>query len=429
MQHGHGAPESCGEPRRDLRRECDLGNEYDRAATELERALDQAQIDLGLARARHAVDEDISPAALQHLDARRDGRLLGRGELDADVRPGRGRHGLEGHQAAVPHPPNGLPGRPGRRDQVGQRHRRKPGMRQDLGLARGRSLAAQHAHPGVRRAGLGGGRGHQRERPGEGRGVRCGDPLGELELAAAGASVVVGYRSGKDEADAVADEAGGRAVQADVSNAEEAAKLVEDAGELDVLVNNAGLTRDGLLARMSDEDWRDVIETNLSSVFYTCRAARQADDEAARRRDRQRLQRRRLTRQSGADELRRVEGGDHRLHEVARAASSAAAASAQTSSRPGYITTRLTDEISEEMRALMLQNTPRPARRAGERGRGSTLPLLRRGCIHHGGGAARRRRAGNVSSNGSLNGRRRVVITGSAWSRRSETMPSRPGKR
>jgi 3-oxoacyl-[acyl-carrier protein] reductase len=41
---------------------------------------------------------------------------------------------------------------------------------------------------------------------------------------------------------------------------------------VDVLVNNAGLTRDGLLARMSDDDWRTVIETNLSSVFYTCRA-------------------------------------------------------------------------------------------------------------------------------------------------------------
>ncbi len=39
-----------------------------------------------------------------------------------------------------------------------------------------------------------------------------------------------------------------------------------------MLVNNAGLTRDGLLARMSDDDWRTVIETNLSSVFYTCRA-------------------------------------------------------------------------------------------------------------------------------------------------------------
>ena len=92
------------------------------------------------------------------------------------------------------------------------------------------------------------------------------------ELAAAGAAVVIGYRSGKDEADSLAAELGGRAVQADVSNAEEAQRLVAEAGDLDILVNNAGLTRDGLLARMSDDDWRTVIDTNLSSVFYTCRA-------------------------------------------------------------------------------------------------------------------------------------------------------------
>jgi 3-oxoacyl-[acyl-carrier protein] reductase len=92
------------------------------------------------------------------------------------------------------------------------------------------------------------------------------------ELARAGASVVIGYRSGTDEARALAEEIGGRAVQADVSNPEDAARLVEEAGDLDILVNNAGLTRDGLLARMSDDDWRTVIDTNLSSVFYTCRA-------------------------------------------------------------------------------------------------------------------------------------------------------------
>ena len=92
------------------------------------------------------------------------------------------------------------------------------------------------------------------------------------ELAAAGASVVVGYRSGQEEAEAIAGEIGGRAVQADVSNAEDAKRLVEEAGDLDILVNNAGTTRDGVLARMTDDDWRAVIETNLSSVFYTCRA-------------------------------------------------------------------------------------------------------------------------------------------------------------
>jgi 3-oxoacyl-[acyl-carrier protein] reductase len=94
-----------------------------------------------------------------------------------------------------------------------------------------------------------------------------------LELARGGANVVLGYNSGADDAEEVAKEAGGRAVQADVSDPEQAKRLVEEAGELDILVNNAGLTRDGLLARMPDADWRDVIETNLSSVFYTCRAA------------------------------------------------------------------------------------------------------------------------------------------------------------
>ena len=76
------------------------------------------------------------------------------------------------------------------------------------------------------------------------------------ELARAGASVVVGYRSGKDEAEELAASIGGRAIQADVSSADEAKRLVDEAGDVEVLVNNAGLTRDGLLARMSDDDWR-----------------------------------------------------------------------------------------------------------------------------------------------------------------------------
>ena len=93
------------------------------------------------------------------------------------------------------------------------------------------------------------------------------------ELARAGAEVVVGYRSGKDEAEALASSIRGRAVQADVSSPDDAKRRVDEAGDLDALVNNAGLTRDGVLARMPDDDWRVVIETNLSSVFYTCRAA------------------------------------------------------------------------------------------------------------------------------------------------------------
>jgi len=178
-----------------------------------------------------------------------------------------------------------------------------------------------------------------------------------LELARAGASVVVGYRSGKDEAEAVAEDAGGRAVQADVSDADEAARLVADAGEPDVLVNNAGLTRDGLLPRMPDEDWRDVIETNLSSVFYTCRAA----------------VRPMMKRRAGAIvNISSVVGLHGNPGQTNYAASKAGiigltkALARELGSRsvranviaPGYITSRLTDEISEEMRSLMLQNTP-----------------------------------------------------------------------
>ena len=70
------------------------------------------------------------------------------------------------------------------------------------------------------------------------------------ELGRAGADVVVGYRTGREEAEAVAAEVGGRAVEADV-RPRIGPGLVESAGELDVLVNNAGLTRDGLLVRMT----------------------------------------------------------------------------------------------------------------------------------------------------------------------------------
>jgi 3-oxoacyl-[acyl-carrier protein] reductase len=178
-----------------------------------------------------------------------------------------------------------------------------------------------------------------------------------LELAAAGASVVVGYRSGKDEAEAVAKEAGGRAIAADVSDAEAAAKLVEDAGELDVLVNNAGLTRDGLIARMPDADWRDVLETNLSSVFYTCRAVARS------------MMKRRsgsIVNISSVVGLRGNPGQTNYSASKAGIIGLTKALARELGSRgvranviaPGYIHSRLTDEISEDMRALMLENTP-----------------------------------------------------------------------
>ena len=181
VQDGHGRPEPGGEPGRDLRRERDLGDEHDRAAAELERVLDQPQVDLGLARARDAVDEHVAAARLQELAAGRDGRLLRGGQLHPDVRAGRGRHGLERHQAPLVHPPDGGPRRPGGGHQVGERERREAGVGQDLGLAGGRPVAAQDAHPRLRRAGLGVGGRHQRQRPCERRCVGRRDPLREVE--------------------------------------------------------------------------------------------------------------------------------------------------------------------------------------------------------------------------------------------------------
>ena len=97
-----------------------------------------------------------------------------------------------------------------------------------------------------------------------------------------GFDVAVGYAADADGAAATAaavQEAGRRAAvhQADVSDEAQAAGLVaaaeEALGPLDALVLNAGITRDGLAVRMSDEDWSAVIDTNLSGAFYTARPA------------------------------------------------------------------------------------------------------------------------------------------------------------
>jgi 3-oxoacyl-[acyl-carrier protein] reductase len=177
------------------------------------------------------------------------------------------------------------------------------------------------------------------------------------ELAKAGAQVVVGYRSGADEAEAVASEIGGRAVQADVSDPEQAKRLVDEAGEVDVLVNNAGVTRDGLLARMSDDDWRTVLDTNLGGTFNTCRA----------------VTRGMMKRRSGAivnvSSIVGVHGNPGQTNYSASKAGIIGftkALARELGSRgvranvvaPGYISTRLTNELPEELQQAMLANTP-----------------------------------------------------------------------
>jgi 3-oxoacyl-[acyl-carrier protein] reductase len=100
-------------------------------------------------------------------------------------------------------------------------------------------------------------------------------------LARAGARVAFVYQSNARAAeDLVADLAGQQlqvgAYQVDVRHKpavdELVGKLVENWGRLDILVNNAGIIRDGLLATMSREQWDEVLETNLTSVFNFCQA-------------------------------------------------------------------------------------------------------------------------------------------------------------
>lgn len=102
-----------------------------------------------------------------------------------------------------------------------------------------------------------------------------------IRLAAEGAKVAINFAGNTEKAEAVKEEieaAGGEAllVQANVADAaaveEMVAKVVEAFGGIDVLVNNAGITRDGLLVRMKDEDFDAVLDTNLKGVFYCTKA-------------------------------------------------------------------------------------------------------------------------------------------------------------
>ena len=103
-----------------------------------------------------------------------------------------------------------------------------------------------------------------------------------LRLAEAGCKVVLNYARNAEAAEETRraiEAAGGEAllVAGDVADPATAEALVKAAtdtwGRLDVLVNNAGITRDGLLIRMKDDDWQQVLQTDLSSAFYLCRAA------------------------------------------------------------------------------------------------------------------------------------------------------------
>ena len=181
------------------------------------------------------------------------------------------------------------------------------------------------------------------------------------ELTRAGARVAVNYRAGREAAEALAAEIGGVAIQADVTDPAQVVALVErveaELGPIDVLVNNAGITRDTLIVRMSDEEWDEVLDTNLRGIFNTCRT----------------VARGMLRRKSGAIvNMTSVVGLHGNPGQTNYAASKAGiigftkALAKELGSRgvrvnaiaPGYITTELTTVLPEDVRGFILTNTP-----------------------------------------------------------------------
>lgn len=181
------------------------------------------------------------------------------------------------------------------------------------------------------------------------------------ELARAGARVCVNYRADADAAETLAAEIGGVAIPADVADPGQVTVLIERAeaelGPLDVLVANAGVTRDTLLVRMSDAEWNEVLETNLRGVFNCCRA----------------VARGMLRRRSGAIvTMTSVVGLHGNPGQTNYAASKAGivgftkALAKELGGRgvrvnavaPGYIATGLTEGLPEELKQAILAATP-----------------------------------------------------------------------
>lgn len=187
-----------------------------------------------------------------------------------------------------------------------------------------------------------------------------------LKLASQGYQVVVNYRSDDTPANEIVQkiqQAGGTAVamQADVTDSDEAGTLIEETinhfGRLDVLVNNAGITRDTLMMRMKVEDFDAVIQTNLRSVFICSKAAMRP------------MMRQRYGR---IVNLSSVVGQVGNAGQVNYAAAKAGiigitkSMAKEVGSRgitvnavaPGFIQTRLTDAIPEDMQGTILSQIP-----------------------------------------------------------------------
>lgn len=187
-----------------------------------------------------------------------------------------------------------------------------------------------------------------------------------LELAAKGANVAVNYAGSEGKAQEVVDEIieqGGRAVkiQANVANESEVKAMIKEVisefGSLDILVNNAGITRDNLLMRMKEQEFDDVIDTNLKGVFLCMKAvARQ-------------MMKQRSGRIINVASIVGVSGNPGQANYVAAKAGVIGitkSTALELASRnilvnavaPGFITTDMTDALSEEQQKDILAMIP-----------------------------------------------------------------------
>ncbi|NHM29761.1 3-oxoacyl-[acyl-carrier-protein] reductase [Neobacillus terrae] len=187
-----------------------------------------------------------------------------------------------------------------------------------------------------------------------------------LEFAREGANVAVNFSGSEAKANETVDEikAMGRdafSVQCDVSNAESVASMVKETidrfGKLDVLVNNAGITKDNLIMRMKEEEWDDVININLKGVFLCTKAVTRQ------------MMKQRSGRIVNIASIVGVSGNPGQANYVAAKAGVIGltkTTAKELSSRnitvnavaPGFITTDMTEKLTEEVKSEMLKQIP-----------------------------------------------------------------------
>jgi 3-oxoacyl-[acyl-carrier protein] reductase len=187
-----------------------------------------------------------------------------------------------------------------------------------------------------------------------------------LELARLGANVAVNYAGSEAKAKEVVEEikAMGReaiAVQANVADSESVSNMVKEVlstfGELHILVNNAGITRDNLIMRMKEEEWDEVINTNLKGVFNCTKAVTRQ------------MMKQRYGRIINIASIVGVSGNAGQANYVAAKAGVIGltkTTAKELASRnitvnavaPGFITTDMTDQLTDEVRQEMLKQIP-----------------------------------------------------------------------